>query len=265
MSVRQVKVHGRKVWQARVAFQGLRSSRVCPSRDAAKLAQAELLQELKRRADQAEQAGLAPATLRQLFDAYAEDLEARAKGEDTIAHAVQTCAVLEALLPELLAKPVSRITEADIFTFRRARAERSCFAPRPKDPDWKPARPPAPAKPATINRDLRTLRAMLKRVLPDFRFPGGAFFAEDETAGPLAQARGGAARPRDDGGALSHHREARRTDADAPLGDPPPPARDGAPRAGRDPTAAGEGRGPVRDAQWPGAEAPPRPARGAQG
>jgi integrase len=181
MSVRQVKVHGRKVWQARVAFQRLRSSRVCANRDAAKLAQAELLQELKRRAGQAEQAGLVPATLRQLFDAYAEDLEARGKGEETVARAVQTCAVLEALLPEILAKPVGRITEADICAFRRARAERPCFTPRPKDPGRTPARPPAPAKPATINRDLRTLRAMLKRVRPDFRFPGGAFFAEDET------------------------------------------------------------------------------------
>lgn len=181
MSVRQVKVHGRKVWQARVAFQGLRSSRVCSSRDAAKLSQAELLQELKRRAGQAEQEGLTPATLRQLFDAYAQDLEARGKGEETIARAVQTSAVLEALLPELLAKPVSRISEADIFAFRRARAERPCFTPRPKDPDRKPARPPAPAKPSTINRDLRTLRAMLKRVRPDFHFPAGAFFPEDET------------------------------------------------------------------------------------
>lgn len=181
MSVRQVKVHGRKVWQARVAFQGLRSSRVCASRDTAKLAQAELLQELKRRAGQAEQVGLAPATLRQLFDAYAQDLDDRGKGEETIARALQTSAVLEALLPELLAKPVSRISEADIFAFRRARAERPCFTPRPKDPEQKPARPPAPAKPATINRDLRTLRAMLKRVRPDFRFPPGAFFPEDET------------------------------------------------------------------------------------
>jgi hypothetical protein len=151
MSVRQVKVHGRKVWQARVAFQGLRSSRVCASRDAAKLAQAEL-QDLKRRAGQAEQAGLAPATLRQLFDAYAQDLEARGKGEDTIARALQTCAVLKRLLPELLAKPVSRITEADILAFRRGRAERPCFASRPKDPEKRPARPPAPAKASTINR-----------------------------------------------------------------------------------------------------------------
>ena len=181
MSVRQVKVHGRKVWQARVAFQGLRSSRVCTSRDAAKLAQAELLQELKRQAGQSEQAGLAPATLRQLFDAYAQDLEDRGKGEDTIARAVQTRTVLEALLPELLAKPVGRITEADILAFRRARAERPCFAPRPKDPEKRPARPPAPAKASTINRDLRTLRAMLKRVRPDFHFPAGAFFPEDET------------------------------------------------------------------------------------
>ena len=38
-----------------------------------------------------------------------------------------------------------------------------------------------PAKPSTINRDLRTLRAALKRARPDYRFPGGAFFSEDET------------------------------------------------------------------------------------
>jgi len=38
-----------------------------------------------------------------------------------------------------------------------------------------------PAKAATINRDLRALRAMLKRVRPEYRFPGGAFFPEDET------------------------------------------------------------------------------------
>jgi integrase len=36
-------------------------------------------------------------------------------------------------------------------------------------------------KPSTISRDLRTLRAMLKRAAPDFRFPAGAFFQDDET------------------------------------------------------------------------------------
>jgi integrase len=101
------------------------------------------------------------------------------KGEGTIARAVQTGAVLEALLPELLTKPVG--TEADIFAFRRARAERPCFTPRPRDPEKRPARPSAPAKASTINRDLRTLRAMLKRVQPDFHFPTAAFFPEDET------------------------------------------------------------------------------------
>ena len=43
------------------------------------------------------------------------------------------------------------------------------------------ARLRAGAKPSTINRDLRTLRAILKTVRPDFRFPGAAFFPEDET------------------------------------------------------------------------------------
>jgi hypothetical protein len=55
-----------------------------------------------------------------------------------------------------------RFTDRDLFTFRQARVR-------------------AGAKPATINRDMRTLRAMLKGARPDFRFPGAAFFPEDET------------------------------------------------------------------------------------
>lgn len=43
------------------------------------------------------------------------------------------------------------------------------------------ARSRAGAKPSTVNRDLRTIRAMLKRARPDFHFPAGAFFPEDET------------------------------------------------------------------------------------
>jgi integrase len=38
-----------------------------------------------------------------------------------------------------------------------------------------------PCKPATVNRDLRTLRAALKKACPEYRFPAGAFFREDET------------------------------------------------------------------------------------
>lgn len=41
----------------------------------------------------------------------------------------------------------------------------------------------AGTKPSPINRDLRTLRAALKRAKPDFRFPAGAFLPEDETRG----------------------------------------------------------------------------------
>jgi integrase len=37
-----------------------------------------------------------------------------------------------------------------------------------------------PNKTSTINRDLRTLRAALKKARPEYRFPGGAFFKEDE-------------------------------------------------------------------------------------
>jgi integrase len=36
-------------------------------------------------------------------------------------------------------------------------------------------------KASTINRDLRTIRAMLKKVLPGFRFPANVFLPEDET------------------------------------------------------------------------------------
>src|SRR5262249_31002880 len=121
-----------------------------------------LLQELKAEAAREEQEGAKPATLRKLFEFYVADLEARGKGPDTIGRAVATAKAVEALTPELLDKPVGRILAADVFAFRQARA-RAC------------------AKPATINRDLRTFRAMLKAARPDFRFPGGAFVPEDET------------------------------------------------------------------------------------
>jgi integrase len=38
-----------------------------------------------------------------------------------------------------------------------------------------------PNKPSTINRDLRTLRAALKKARPEYGFPGGAFFPTDDT------------------------------------------------------------------------------------
>ena len=62
----------------------------------------------------------------------------------------------------LLALPIARVTARDVYDFRQARLR-------------------AGAKPSTINRDLRTLRAMLKQARPDFKFPGAAFLPEDET------------------------------------------------------------------------------------
>lgn len=179
MSVRHVKIHGRKVWQARVAFRGLRSSRICASKEAARTAESELLQDLKKRAGEAEQADLAPATLRQLLEYYKLDMESRGKGEESASRVDYTVAVLEALRPELLAKPVSAIGDADIFAFRNARLREGRVV-YDLVAGQKIARR-APAKPSTINRDLRTLRAALKKARPEYRFPGGAFFKEDET------------------------------------------------------------------------------------
>lgn len=198
MSLRRVKVNGRKVWQARVAYKGLRKSAIRPSKEEARDAEAELLRELKEQAGQAEQAGNAPATLRKLFEFYVEDLESRGKGSDTIGRATETAHAVERLMPELLDRPVAKIGEADIFAFRKVRTETSLPALDLVDRaaalrhDGKTtkaealerqaqARQRQGTKPSTINRDLRTLRAALKRARPDFRFPAGAFFPEDET------------------------------------------------------------------------------------
>ena len=43
MSVRRIKNHGKWVWQARVAFQGLRRAAFRPSREEARQAEAELI------------------------------------------------------------------------------------------------------------------------------------------------------------------------------------------------------------------------------
>jgi integrase len=162
MSVRKIKNHGNWVWQARVAYQGLRKAAFRASKEEARAAEADLLRELKERVGQAEQEGQQPATLRQLFTFYLADLEARGKGPETIGRATQTRTAIERLLPLLLDTPVSMIRDRDLYDVRQARARDG-------------------AKPSTINRDLRTLRAMLKAARPDFRFPGGAFFPEDET------------------------------------------------------------------------------------
>ena len=54
MAARRMKVNGRKVWQARVAYRGLRKSTIRATKEEARDAEAALLQDLKARAGQAE-------------------------------------------------------------------------------------------------------------------------------------------------------------------------------------------------------------------
>jgi integrase len=97
-----------------------------------------------------------------LCEYYVLDLERRGKGPESITRAVTTAKAIEAVAPALLTMPISRVVSRDIFDFRQARLRGG-------------------SKPGTINRDLRTLRAMLKQARPDFKFPGAAFLPEDET------------------------------------------------------------------------------------
>jgi integrase len=162
MAIRRIKNHGKWVWQARVAYQGLRKAALRATKDEAKDAEGALRQELKTLAGQSEQEGQRPATLRQLLEFYALDMRARGKGEESVGRVDYTRRSIEAIVPELLDKPVSAIGDADVFAFRNGRAHSG-------------------TKPSTINRDLRTLRAALKKARPEYRFPGAAFFREDET------------------------------------------------------------------------------------
>lgn len=79
MAVRRIKNHGKWVWQARVAYKGLRRAAFRDSKEAARDAEAELLGALKAEYGQAEQEATAPATLRQLLEFYSLDLTARGK------------------------------------------------------------------------------------------------------------------------------------------------------------------------------------------
>jgi integrase len=162
MSVRRIKVNRKWVYQARVAYQGVRTSTIRPTKEAAKLAEGALLAELRKTHEDARTDQEQPVTLKQLLEVYTEDLVHRGKSADSVARAVSTALAVERVTPELLAKAVSAITDADLYTFRKARQQ-------------------AQSKPATINRDLRTLRAALKRARPDYRVPSGVFFREDET------------------------------------------------------------------------------------
>jgi integrase len=180
MAIRHTTINGsQKVWMARVAYQGRRRARVCRTKDEARHVEGELLRALKAEAAQEEQEGARPATFRQLLELYADDLRARGRGEESVGRVDYTRRAIEAVTPELLSKAVSAIGDADVFAFRNARLREGKRAVEVVNGEKRTRR--VPAKASTINRDLRTLRAALKRARPDYRFPGGAFFKEDET------------------------------------------------------------------------------------
>jgi integrase len=162
MSVTRIKNHGTWVWRARVAYRGLRKAAFRPTREAAREAEAELVRELTAQAGAIEQAGARPLTVAALLDFYAADLTARGKSADTFGRARSTERALARVRPALLALPVSRVTAAHVHDAAQALGRDG-------------------AKPGSVNRDLRTLRAMLRRARPDFRFPGAAFAPEDDT------------------------------------------------------------------------------------
>ncbi len=140
MAVRQVRVHGKKVWLARVQLNGRRVSRVCRTFAEARAAEADLHGALRDAVAAEHEKRTRPATLREAFEAYVEGLAARGKPPESVYRAAQTARVVEATLPEALDRPVNQFGEAEVFAFRKAREA-------------------AGIKPATINRDLRTLRA----------------------------------------------------------------------------------------------------------
>ncbi len=162
MAVRQARVHGRKVWLARVQLDGRRVSRVCRTFAEARAAEADLHGALREAITAEQEKASRPATLREAFEGYVENLAARGKPPASVYRAAQTARVVEAVLPEMLDRPVAQFTDEAVFAFRLARER-------------------AGIKPATTNRDLRVIRAMLKRLIPSYRFPQDAFSPEDET------------------------------------------------------------------------------------
>ena len=82
MSVRRIKNHGTWVWQARVAYRRFRKAAFRNSKEEAREAEALLLQELKSRAGEAESQATRLATMKDLFEFYVGDLQARGKGPD---------------------------------------------------------------------------------------------------------------------------------------------------------------------------------------
>jgi len=179
MAIKCVRNHGKKVWLTRIAFHGKRRARLWENREEAKAAEVELLQELTQEADQEKEEAALPVTLALLCDAYVLDLEARGKAPDSIVRAKDTTKRLADFFGPRMEKPFS-MTEEELYVYRAWRMRQ--WAKRGKKAnDGTRALLPGTAKASTVNRDLRTVRAMLKRAMPGFRFPTGVFLAEAAT------------------------------------------------------------------------------------
>jgi integrase len=176
MSVKRVKNHGAWVWRARVSYQGKQRARFCDSKQAAEDAVPALRQELKREAEQEQTEAEQPVTLALVCEAYLLDLETRGKGPDTLSTARNIIGRLKEFFGPRMQEPL-RLTEADLYAFRAHRLRE--WAKKGKE--GKPVADVRGVKASTINRDFRTVRAMLKRTLPGFCFPVGLFLKEDET------------------------------------------------------------------------------------
>lgn len=111
MSVRRIKLRGRWRWQARVAYDRQRRSRVCDSREEARQAEAALLREFMELRAAEEASGAQPATVRGLCALYETDLERRGKSPDSVIRARTTAAAIERVSPWLAAKAVGAVTE----------------------------------------------------------------------------------------------------------------------------------------------------------
>lgn len=117
MAVKKVRVHGNVRWRARVVFRGLQKVAYCPTKEAAKRREVEFYQDLRKDAEQADQTGHQPATLRTLLDLYVADLEFRQKPSETVGRARDTLKTIGRVLPELVERPVSAIGDDDVWSF----------------------------------------------------------------------------------------------------------------------------------------------------
>src|SRR5262245_22032708 len=102
------------MWRACVVHRGQRRVAYRPNREAVKQAERDFYTSIDAKVAQAEQTWARPGTLGELLTLYADDMRAWGKGQESVGRVEYTRRSIEAVLPTLLDRPVSRITDADI-------------------------------------------------------------------------------------------------------------------------------------------------------